>query len=161
AALRREGVAPAAAARALAPPPLRARTLSGDDEQRRGIAFVASLLLYLQLIVFGLAVASGVVAEKSSRIVEVLLAAIPPRALLAVPVLAARGGTLAVVPSLLPLTAPIVMPARAVRGEAGAAQIAASLGLLVLATALIVPLAARIYENSVLRIGKPLKLREG
>jgi ABC-2 type transport system permease protein len=250
AALRREGVSQDAAGRALAPPALRARTLSGDDEERRGIAFVASLLLYLQLIVFGLAVASGVVEEKSSRIVEVLLAAIPPRALLAgkilgigvvgllqltltsvvglltstasgaidlktdhagvlvvvlvwfvlgyvlfagiyavagvlvsrqedmqsssmpvtmilvagylvaLPVLDDPGGTLAVVASLLPLTAPIVMPARAVMGEAGAAQIAASLGLLVLAIALIIPLAARIYENSVLRMGKPLKLRE-
>ena len=47
------------------------------------MAFAASLLLYLQLIVYGLAVASGVVEEKSSRVVEVLLASIPPRSLLA------------------------------------------------------------------------------
>jgi ABC-2 type transport system permease protein len=48
-----------------------------------GVAFVASLLLYLQLIGYGLAVATGVVEEKASRVVEVLLAAIPARALLA------------------------------------------------------------------------------
>ena len=37
---------------------------SGDD----GLAFAASLLLYPQPIVYGLAVASGVVEEKSSRV---------------------------------------------------------------------------------------------
>ena len=249
-ALRREGVRPEAAQRALAPPALHVRTLGGDDEGRRGIAFVASLLLYLQLIVFGLAVASGVVEEKSSRVVEILLAAIPPRALLAgkilgigvvgllqlaltavvglaaaslsgaielesdhlgvlgvvlvwfvlgyvlyaaiyavagvlvsrqedmqssstpvtmilvagylvaFPVLEDPAGSLAVFTSLLPLTSPIVMPVRAVMGDAGAAEIAASLGLLVLAIALLIPLAARIYEGSVLRMGKPMKVRE-
>ena len=249
-ALRGEGVEPAAAQRALAPPALHVRTLGTDDEGRRGIAFVASLLLYLQLIVVGLAVASGVVEEKSSRVVEILLSAIPPRALLAgkilgiglvgllqlaltaiaglaaaslsgaieldpdhagvlavvlvwfvlgfvlyaalyavagvivsrqedmnssstpvtmvlvagylvaFPVLEDPDGSLAVVTSLLPLTSPIVMPVRAVMGDAGAAEIAASLGLLVLAIALLIPLAARIYEGSVLRMGKPLKLRE-
>jgi hypothetical protein len=32
--------------------------------------------------------------------------------------------------------------------------------LLVLGIALLVPIGARIYENAVLRMGKPLKLRE-
>ena len=249
-ALRAEGVEPAAAQRALAPPALHVRTLGTDDEGRRGIAFVASLLLYLQLIVVGLAVASGVVEEKSSRVVEILLSAIPPRALLAgkilgiglvgllqlaltavaglaaaslsgaveldtdhasvlavvlvwfvlgfvlyaalyavagvivsrqedmnssstpvtmilvagyliaFPVLEDPDGGLAVFTSLLPLTSPIVMPVRAVMGDAGPAEIAASLGLLLAAIALLIPLAARIYERSVLRMGKPLKLRE-
>jgi ABC-2 type transport system permease protein len=249
-ALRDEGVEPAAARRALAPPPLPVRTLGTDDEGRRGIAFVASLLLYLQLIVFGLSVASGVVEEKSSRVVEILLAAVPARALLAgkilgigvigllqlaliaivglitaslsgaieldadhagvlavvlvwfvlgytlyaaiyavtgvivsrqedmqssstpvtmilvagylvaFPVLEDPNSSLAVFTSLLPLTSPIVMPVRAVMGDAGATEIAASIGLLVLAIALLIPLAARIYEGSVLRMGQPLKLRE-
>jgi ABC-2 type transport system permease protein len=250
AALREEGVQPNAAQRALAPPALHVRTLGTQDDGRRGIAFVASLLLYLQLIVFGLSVASGVVEEKSSRVVEILLAAVPGRALLAgkilgiglvgllqlaliavvglvtaslsgaieldgdhagvlavvlvwfvlgyvlyaaiyavtgvmvsrqedmqssstpvtmilvagylvaFPVLEDPDGSLALFTSLLPLTSPIVMPVRAVMGDAGAAEIAASLGLLVLAIALLIPLAARIYEGSVLRMGKPLKLRE-
>lgn len=249
-ALRREGVEPNAAQRALAPPALHVRTLGADDEGRRGIAFVASLLLYLQLIVFGLSVASGVVEEKSSRVVEILLAAVPARALLAgkilgigvvgllqlaliaivglitasfsgaieldsdhagvlavvlvwfvlgytlyaaiyavtgvmvsrqedmqssstpvtmilvagylvaFPVLDDPSSSLATFTSLLPLTSPIVMPVLAVMGDAGAAEIAASLGLLVLAIALLIPLAARIYEGSVLRMGKPLKIRE-
>jgi ABC-type Na+ efflux pump permease subunit len=52
------------------------------------------------------------------------------------------------------------MPVRAVMGDAGAAELAASLGLLVLAVGLLIPLAARIYEGSVLRMGKPMKVRE-
>jgi ABC-2 type transport system permease protein len=68
--------------------------------------------------------------------------------------------SLAVIVSLVPFSSPIVMPVRAVVGEAGPAEIAASLGLLVLAIGLLIPLAARIYEGTVLRMGKPLKLRE-
>ena len=249
--LRREGLSESDARQALAPPGLQTRTLgNSDDEERKGVAFVASLLLYMQLIIFGLAVASGVVEEKSSRVVEILLAAVPGRALLAgkilgigvigllqlaliavvglvtaslsgaieldsdhagvlavvlvwfvlgyvlyaaiyavtgvmvsrqedmnssstpvtmilvagylvaFPVLEDPDGGLAVFTSLLPLTSPIITPVRAVMGDAGATEIAASVGLLVLAIALLIPLAARIYEGSVLRTGKPLKLRE-
>jgi len=39
-------------------------------------------------------------------------------------------------------------------------SLAASVGLLVLSIGLLIPLAARIYEGSVLRMGKPLKVRE-
>lgn len=82
--LRREGLSAAEAGRALNPPPLEARTLDeGDDDDRPGVALVASFLLYTQLVFYGLAVASGVVEEKASRVVEVLLSTIPPRSLLA------------------------------------------------------------------------------
>ena len=81
--LREQGLGAGEARRALAPPPLAVRTLEEDDEDRSGIAFTASLILYLQLIVYGLAVATGVVEEKASRVVEVLLATISPRPLLA------------------------------------------------------------------------------
>jgi ABC-2 type transport system permease protein len=47
------------------------------------IAFVAVLLLYGQLFGYGIWVATGVIEEKSSRVVEVLLSAIRPRQLLA------------------------------------------------------------------------------
>jgi ABC-2 type transport system permease protein len=83
ASLRRAGLDEAQARRALDPPPLRVEAMEADDDGRSGIAFTASLILYGQLIVFGLAVATGVVEEKASRVVEVLLAAIAPRALLA------------------------------------------------------------------------------
>ena len=82
--LREQGVDDAEARRALDPPLLRVRTLEDDDDDgRSGIAFTASIILYGQLIVFGIAVATGVVEEKASRVVEVLLATISPRALLA------------------------------------------------------------------------------
>jgi ABC-2 type transport system permease protein len=83
-ALREEGVSPAEARRALDPPPLRVEALDGDeDDGRSGVAFTASIVLYSQLILLGIAVATGVVEEKASRVIEVLLAAITPRALLA------------------------------------------------------------------------------
>jgi ABC-2 type transport system permease protein len=250
-ALRSEGVSGDAARRALDPPPLRTRSLEGEgDSGDEGVAFAASLLLYLQLIIYGLAVASGVVEEKSSRVVEVLLASIPPRALLAgkiagigllgllqllltavvglglasasgaielnvddagvlavvlvwfllgyllwaclyamagaivsrqedlqssttvltlvlvvsylvaFPALDDPDSTIAVVSSLVPLSSPIIMPVRVAVDAASTVEIVASLALLVAAIALLVPLGARVYENAVLRMGKPLKLRE-
>jgi ABC-2 type transport system permease protein len=250
-ALRSEGVSGSEARRVLDPPPPRTRALEGGaDDGDEGVAFAASLLLYLQLIVYGLAVASGVVEEKSSRVVEVLLASIPPRSLLAGKIagigllgllqllltavvglgLASASGaidldaadagvlavvlvwfllgyllwaclyamagaivsrqedlqssttvltlvlvvsylvafpalddpesTIAVVASLVPLSSPIIMPVRVTVDAASTVEIVASLGLLVVGIALLVPLGARIYENAVLRMGKPLKLRE-
>jgi ABC-2 type transport system permease protein len=249
--LRDEGLSGAEARRALEPPALPTRSLDGEeDEGEEGVAFAASLLLYLQLIVYGLAVASGVVEEKASRVVEVLLAAIPPRALLAgkiagigavgllqmllvtgvglglasasgaVEVDAGQAGTLAVVliwfllgylvwaalfamagaivsrqedlgsstsvltlllvasyllafpaledpdstlavaGSIVPLSSPIIMPSLVALGEASAVELVASLALFGVAIAVLVPIGARIYENAVLRMGKPLKLRE-
>jgi ABC-2 type transport system permease protein len=71
---------------ALTPAPLRVEVLAPRDaeaQSRAGVAFVTILLLYAQLLTFGYFVASGVVEEKSSRVVELLLAAIRPRDLLA------------------------------------------------------------------------------
>lgn len=53
-----------------------------DSGQRTVLAFVAVFLLYGQLIGFGLYVAMGVVEEKSSRVVELLLSTIRPLHLL-------------------------------------------------------------------------------
>jgi ABC-2 type transport system permease protein len=250
-ALREEGLSGAEARRALDPPPLPARSLEGDaDKGEEGVAFVASLLLYLQLIGYGIAVASGVVEEKASRVVEVLLAAIPPRALLAgkiagigavgllqmllvtgvglglaaasgavdvdggqagtlavvliwfvlgylvwaalfamagavvsrqedlqssttvltvllvisyliaFPALDAPDSALAVAGSIVPLSSPMIMPSMVALGEASAVELFASLAMFGVAIGLLVPAGARIYENAVLRMGKPLKLRE-
>ena len=52
-------------------------------EERGGFAFFAVLLLYGQLIGMGYFVAMGVVEEKSSRVVELLLSTLRPRHLLA------------------------------------------------------------------------------
>ena len=54
-----------------------------DAQSKRAIATVAVFLLYGQLIGYCFAVAMGVVEEKSTRVVEVLLAAVRPVQLLA------------------------------------------------------------------------------
>jgi ABC-2 type transport system permease protein len=85
-ALRQAGLDDEQAARALSPPQLRVSTTEPVDEaaeERGGFAFVAVLLLYGQLIGMGYFVAMGVVEEKSSRVVELLLSTLRPRHLLA------------------------------------------------------------------------------
>ena len=83
----REGGAPDDEIRAaLAPDPLRVATIEKVDDRRdrlSGLAFFTILILYGQLLTYGYWVASGVVEEKASRVVEVLLATIRPRELLA------------------------------------------------------------------------------
>lgn len=55
-----------------------------DAADERGVvAFVSILLLYTLLIFFGQFIAQGVVEEKASRVIEVLLAAVKPWQLLA------------------------------------------------------------------------------
>ena len=55
---------------------------SDDRKLNSSVAFVAVLLLYGQLLGYGMWVASGVVEEKSSRVVEILLSAIRARQLM-------------------------------------------------------------------------------
>ena len=69
-------------------------------------------------------------------------------------------GTLATVVSFVPPFAPMAMPPRIALGEAGAVEIAGALAVTVGATALLIPLAARIYRGGVLRTGGAIKLRE-
>jgi ABC-2 type transport system permease protein len=62
------------------------RVLSPEDTTRPArlsMALVVVALLYLALLLYGSLVAAGVVEEKSSRVVEFLLAAVRPRQLLA------------------------------------------------------------------------------
>lgn len=54
-----------------------------DRGLRIALGFGFSLLFYVTALVFGLAIAQGVIEEKQSRIVEILAAAIPIRSLLA------------------------------------------------------------------------------
>lgn len=86
AALARAGIGSEAAAPILAPAPLAVRALDPDSEAdttKEGLVFVGTILLYGQLLGFGYWVSSGVVEEKASRVVEVLLAKAPPNQLLA------------------------------------------------------------------------------
>jgi ABC-2 type transport system permease protein len=85
-ALRSAGLQGAELQRALHPPTVKVTTVKAVDPERDrkgAFAFVAVLALYTQLLTFGYLLASGVVEEKSSRVVEVLLATIQPRDLLA------------------------------------------------------------------------------
>lgn len=53
-----------------------------DVDQRRLVAFGLSMLFYVVALLFGMQIAQSVVTEKESRVVEILAAAIPTRALL-------------------------------------------------------------------------------
>jgi ABC-2 type transport system permease protein len=52
------------------------------DGQRLALAYAAVVLLYIQLLSNGIAVATGVVEEKTSRVVELLLSTVKPLQLL-------------------------------------------------------------------------------
>jgi ABC-2 type transport system permease protein len=85
-ALRAAGLQGDELRRALTPPTVRVSTVRPVDPERErkgAFAFVAVLALYTQLLTFGYLLASGVVEEKASRVVEVLLATIRPKDLLA------------------------------------------------------------------------------
>jgi len=86
AALDDAGVAPSQIEELLDRPGVEVRTLEPQDpnrDQNAGIAFVAVLLAYGQLFGYGVWVATGVIEEKASRVVEILLSTIRPRQLLA------------------------------------------------------------------------------
>ena len=79
------GVDPAVLSTAAAEATLQIDAFEPPDPQaaeRTGLAFVVVIVLYIQLSFFGIAVAMGVVEEKTSRVVEVLLATIRPWQLL-------------------------------------------------------------------------------
>jgi ABC-2 type transport system permease protein len=69
-------------------------------------------------------------------------------------------GTLAQVGTFLPPMAPLVVPGRAALGALPAWELALSLAIMLISIFVVVRLAGRIYERSVLRFGAPVKLRE-
>jgi ABC-2 type transport system permease protein len=233
--------------------PLSVVALEPADPHREtngGIALIGVILLYGQLFGYGVWVATGVIEEKSSRVVEILLSAIRPRQLMAgkivgigllglgqltviavyaitlgtatgalpipgsaawtalldigwfilgfsfyatlfavagslvsrmeelqnamtpinltvlvsffisVGALQAPDSTLAVIASILPTSSALAMPVRITLGAAEPWQIALSLILVVGSTALLVPLAARLYSGAVLRTGARVRLRD-
>ena len=84
--LQSAGLDPGAVGRALDVPPLAVTALDPPDpnsDQRRAAAYFGVLLLYFQLVGYGVWVALGVVEEKSSRVVELLLSTLRPWQLLA------------------------------------------------------------------------------
>jgi len=78
------GLSPGVIARLLAPARITSTQLHADG-QRTGriiIAEAGMILLYLAITFYGSFVLTGVVEEKSSRVVEVLLSRVPPSSLL-------------------------------------------------------------------------------
>ena len=72
-------------AQVLDPRSVHIETLQPPDPNREAnaaVAFIAVLLAYGQLFGYGVWVATGVIEEKASRVVEILLSAIRPRQLL-------------------------------------------------------------------------------
>jgi len=250
-----QGVDADEVARLIDPEPLPVRALdtsadSGRAQAAAGFAFFIVFVLYGQLLGFGLAVASGIVEEKQTRVVEILLSTLRPAQLLAgkvlgigvvgllqlsltvavglglvlltglaelppgagqaiawsgawfvlgygfyacafavVGALVSRqeelqnastplsltilgalfgsfaalddpGSTLARVFSLLPPTAPMVMPVRLALGEAAAWEVAASVALMLVAIVGAILVAARVYSGGALQVARRVKLRQ-
>jgi ABC-2 type transport system permease protein len=76
--LKREGLPESKVDAALSPPPLQVHEVDSGDEGSGTIAFIGGLLLYLSLLFAGYMVAGGIAEEKSSRVIELLLAAVRP-----------------------------------------------------------------------------------
>ena len=221
-----------------------------NRDAKAAVALAAVLILYGQLFGYGVWVATGVIEEKSSRVVEVLLSAIRARQLMAgkiagigtlgllqlilisifavtlatvtgaidIPAdslsaaaitvgwfvlgfsfyaaLFATAGALvsrmeelqnAIVPinlvvfvsflisigavddpdsgvakiaSLLPISSALAMPVRMVLGSATPWEIVASLLIVLGSTALLIPLAGRVYAGAILRTGAKVKIRD-
>ena len=252
-ALESAGIDPAEVSAALTSATLQTVTLDPDADEREtrgGIAFFGTIILFGQLITYSMWVAMGVVEEKSSRVVEVILSTIPARALLAgkivgigllglvqlaliggigfglaaalgavevsgpmiTPVLTALGwfvlgfaayaslsaaaaarisrqedlqnvttpvNTLMMVSyfgaffvflnpdspaagvlSIVPPFSALIMPLRMARGDAAGWEIALALGLMLALIAVLVVLAARIYEGAVLRMGAKVSMKD-
>jgi ABC-2 type transport system permease protein len=246
-ALEAGGLTPGEVDAALAQPPLPVRALEPLDQRRReyaAVAFVGVLALYGQLFAYGYWVAAGVVEEKASRVIEVLLAAVRPSQLLRGKILgigllglcqlfvigavgfaagevlgalkfpvgaiatfavvlgwfvlgfffyatlfAVAGSivprqedlqstmtplsiviilslfigisavqdpssTLALVASMLPPSAPLVMPSRLALGQASVWGALLSASITIATTIALIPIATRVYSRAVLRTGK-------
>jgi ABC-2 type transport system permease protein len=79
--LRRAGVDPATVTEAVAAAKVDVQPLQRTDPnegQKLAIGIIAGIAVYVTLLLYGQAVAQGVVEEKTSRIVELLLTAIRP-----------------------------------------------------------------------------------
>ncbi|MFD6857138.1 ABC transporter permease [Rhodococcus sp. NPDC060090] len=85
AALTDQGVDPADIAAATAAATVTVEAIDPPDAEqgeRMILAIIAVILLYMQILMFGMYVAMGVVEEKSSRVVELLLSTLRPLQLL-------------------------------------------------------------------------------
>jgi ABC-2 type transport system permease protein len=68
--------------------------------------------------------------------------------------------TVARIASLLPISSALAMPVRMVLGSATVWEIVVSIVLVIGSTALLIPLAGRVYTGAILRTGAKVKLRD-
>jgi ABC-2 type transport system permease protein len=120
--------------------------------------YVLGFLLYASLF----AMAGSLV----SRVEDLQSAVMPVILLLVGAILAVQfallepSGTVATIAGLVPLTAPIVQPILFAVGQSTWPQVLLAITLAIVFIALLLPLAARFYRNSVLRTSGRVSLRE-
>jgi ABC-2 type transport system permease protein len=80
------GVSPEVALRIITPRSYEVDTIDPPDPEREAdtnLARAAAIILFIQVLQFGMAVATGIIEEKQSRVLELLLGRMRPRTLLA------------------------------------------------------------------------------
>lgn len=98
--------------------------------------------------------------QDAQQVATPLTLLIVPSILLLAPVLMDPGGTLAIAVSLIPFTAPILMPVRMSLTSVPWIEVAASVALMLVACLAAIWLAARIYRVGVLMYGKKPSMAE-
>jgi len=130
---------------------------------------LAAILGYLMWFTLGFllyATAYAAVASTVSRSEEVQGATAPIQVFLIVGYVAVYvsignlSGPLATVLSLLPPFAPTLMSVRMAGSDVPAWQVGLAVGLILVSIGGLIRLAGRIYSNSVLRLGAPVRLRD-
>lgn len=129
-------------------------------------AALALILAYFLLGFFFYASIYAAIGAMVSSDQEAQQAQMPLVILLVIPVVCVNlvtsdpGGLVAQVLTQVPFSSPVLMPMRYLLGGAGAVDVAVSIGLLALAIAGAVWIAARIYRVGILSHGKRPSLRE-
>jgi len=120
--------------------------------------FLLGYLFYSSLFaVVGAAVSTEAEAGQAQQPVMMLLVI---SLFLSIGALANPGGQLAAVSSLVPLSAPNVMPVRMATSDVPPSQLMLSLAIMGVSTLFVVWLAARIYRIGILMYGKRPSIRE-
>jgi ABC-2 type transport system permease protein len=122
------------------------------------VYFILGFILYAAMYA---AAGSTVTSEQEAQqlAVPLMLPLIVPMVFI-MPVLTDPLGSTARTLSLIPFTAPVVMPMRAVATEIPPLEIAASIALLVAGVLLVLWMAGKIYRVGILSTGKKPSLRE-
>ncbi|WP_136089772.1 ABC transporter permease [Auritidibacter ignavus] len=143
--------------------------VNGDDEQMPLLSeqMIAPTLWFVLFFTISFVMVAGMyaaVASMVSRNEDLGSISTPIVLLILVPylliVMFPTNTELVTAMSWIPFSAVVAMPIRVFTGEAALWEVLGSLGLLILTTALVLALAIRIYQNSVLKIGKAVKFRE-